>query len=381
MPAARKTAQPRQPLHTAIDFGSHERRLLLLQGGGALGAYHAGVYEGAAAAGFAPDWVVGVSIGAINSALIAGNPPLRRVDRLRAFWNLVSSRTPFVLPASFDFARPVMNRMAAASAMFFGIPGFFSPRIPAPQFAPEGTLAALSYYDIEPLRATLEELVDFDRINGGDMRLSLGAVNARTGESVYFDSTTHTINASHVMASGALPPGFPPVEIDGEYYFDGGIMSNTPLQYAAQDFRMNALVVQADLFSGLGELPKSLDQVQERVKDIQFQSKTRFSLAQIREVEALRSTLADVIARLPAQLRADPQVKKLEEVSRRGPVSLIHLVNRHDTKSSDFKDYEFSRASVDELWRAGQADVQQMLKHPEACTVTDLGNGVRIFDL
>jgi NTE family protein len=183
------------------------------------------------------------------------------------------------------------------------------------------------------------------------------------------------------MASGALPPGFPPVEIEGEYYFDGGIMSNTPLQYAAQDFKMNALVVQVDLFSGLGELPRNLAQVQERVKDIQFQSKARFSLAQIREVEALRSTLADVIARLPAPLRADPQVKKLEEVSRRGPVSLIHLVNRHDTKSSDFKDYEFSRATVDELWRAGQADVQQVLKHPEVCTVTDLGNGVRIFDL
>jgi NTE family protein len=381
MPTARKSARPRQPIHTAIDFGSHERRILLLQGGGALGAYQAGVYVGSAAAGFAPDWVVGISIGAINSALIAGNPPDRRIERLHEFWNLVSSRTPFVLPADFDFARPMMNQMAATSAMVFGIPGFYSPRMPAPQFASQGTLAALSYYDTEPLRATLEKMVDFDRINGGDVRLSLGAVNARTGESVYFDSTTHTINASHVMASGALPPGFPPVEIDGEHYFDGGIMSNTPLQYVAQDFRMNALVVQVDLFSGLGELPRNLSQVQERVKDIQFQSKTRFSLAQIREVESLRSTLADVIAKLPAALRADPQVKKLAEVSRRGPVSLVHLVNRHDTKSSDFKDYEFSRATVDDLWRAGEADIEQMLKHPEGCTVTDLGNDVRVFDL
>jgi NTE family protein len=275
----------------------------------------------------------------------------------------------------------MMNQMAATSAMVFGIPGFYSPRMPAPQLAPQGTLAALSYYDTEPLRATLEKMVDFDRINGGDMRLSLGAVNARTGESVYFDSTTHTINASHVMASGALPPGFPPVEIDGEHYFDGGIISNTPLQYVAQDFRINALVVQVDLFSGLGELPRNLSQVQERVKDIQFQSKARFSLAQIREVESLRATLADVIAKLPASLRTDPQVKKLAEVSRRGPVSLVHLVNRHDTKSSDFKDYEFSRATVDDLWRAGQADVEQALKHPEGCTVTDLGNDVRVFDL
>ena len=242
-------------------------------------------------------------------------------------------------------------------------------------------MGALSYYDTEPLRDTLEELVDFGRINGGDIRLSLGVVNARSGESVYFDTESHQINASHVMASGALPPGFPPVEIDGEFYFDGGIMSNTPLQYAAQDFRQNALIVQVDLFSGLGELPKNLAQVQERVKDIQFQSKTRFSLDQIREIEALRSTLAAVLGKLPAALRSDPQVKKLEAISRRGPVSLVHLINRCDTSSSDFKDFEFSRATVDQLWQAGHDDVQQVLQHPEACRVTDLGNGVRVFDL
>jgi NTE family protein len=368
-------------VRSTTDFSSHDRRVLLLQGGGALGAYHGGVYDGAAAAGFAPDWVVGISIGAINAALIAGNPPELRVERLRQFWSRMSAQAPVALPATMDFARPMMNRMAAASAMVFGIPGFFRPRVPAPQFAPEGTLAALSFYDTEPLRATLDELVDFDRINGGDVRLSLGAVNARTGESIYFDNQAHKITASHVMASGALPPGFPPVEIDGEFYFDGGIMSNTPLQYAAQDFHTNALIVQVDLFSGLGELPRNLAQVQERVKDIQFQSKTRFSLAQIREVEALRSTLAEVIAKLPAQLRADPQVKKLQAISRREPVSLVRLVNRHDTQSSDFKDYEFSRATVDELWQGGQADVMQVLKDPDACHITDLGNGVRVFDL
>jgi NTE family protein len=183
------------------------------------------------------------------------------------------------------------------------------------------------------------------------------------------------------MASGAFPPGFPPVEIDGEYYFDGGIMSNTPLQYVAKDFRMDALIIQVDLFSGLGEMPKNIDQVQERVKDIQFQSKTRLSYEQVREIEALRSVLADVLAKLPASLRSDPQVQQLEEISRRGAVSLIHLVNRHDTKSSDFKDYEFSRATVDELWQAGHGDVQRMLKHPDTCRITELGNGVRFFDL
>ena len=380
MPAPRKT-RGTQPAFSAADFRSHERRILLLQGGGALGAYHGGVYEGIAAVGFAPDWVVGISIGAINAALIVGNPQERRVDRLREFWHRVSAQAPFVLPGTMDFARPAMNKMAAASAMFFGIPGFFSPRMPPPQFAVEGSLAAMSYYDTEPLRATLNELVDFDRVNGGDTRLSLGAVNARSGESVYFDTANQVITASHVMASGALPPGFPPVEIDGEYYFDGGIMSNTPLQYVAKDFRLDALIVAVDLFSGLGALPQNLAQVQERVKDISFQSKTRFSYDQVRAIEDMRSTLAEVIAKLPANLRTDAQVKKLEAISRRGPLSLVHLVNRCDTKSSDFKDYEFSRATVDQLWQAGRDDVQKVLQHPEACNVSDLGNGVRVFEL
>jgi NTE family protein len=380
MPAPRKTHTP-QSAFSAADFKSHERRILLLQGGGALGAYHGGVYEGIAEVGFAPDWVVGISIGAINAALIVGNPPERRVERLHEFWSRVSAQAPFVLPATMDFARPMMNRMAAASAMVFGIPGFFTPRVPPPQFAVPGSLAAMSYYDTEPLRATLEELVEFDRINGGSIRLSLGAVNARTGESVYFDTQTHKITPSHVMASGALPPGFPPVEIDGEYYFDGGIMSNTPLQYASQDFRMNALIVQVDLFSGLGEFPQNLDQVQERVKDIQFQSKARFSLDEIRRIESLRNALADVLARLPASMRSDPQVQKLATISQRGPLSVVHLVNRCNTRSSDFKDYEFSRATVEDLWSAGHDDVQKVLQHPEVCRVTDLGNGVRVFDL
>jgi NTE family protein len=362
-------------------FAAHEHRILLLQGGGALGAYHGGVYEGIAEVGFSPDWVVGISIGAINAALIAGNPPERRVERLREFWNRMSAQAPIVLPDAMDFARPAMNRMAAASAMFFGIQGFFVPRVPPPQFAPEGTLAALSYYDTEPLRATLEELVDFDRINAGDLRLSLGTVNACTGESVYFDSTTHTISASHVMASGALPPGFPPVEIDGAYYFDGGIMSNTPLQYVGKDFRLNSLILQVDLFSGLGGMPENLGQVSERVKDIQFQSKTRFSFEEVGEIESLRSALAHVLSKLPANLRSDPKVKKLAEISHREPMTLIHLVNRQDTKSSDFKDYEFSRATVNDLWLAGHEDVQRVLERPDSCRVTELGNGVRVFEL
>ena len=378
----RTTERRIEPSSPAVaDFAKHDRCILVLQGGGALGAYQAGVYEGLAEAGFSPDWVAGVSIGAINSALIAGNPPERRVERLREFWNRVSAHSPFVLPAGMDFARPFMNRMSAAAAATFGIAGFFKPRPWPPYFAPDGSPGAMSFYDTEPLRATLNELVDFDRINKGDARISLGAVNARTGESRYFDSAHDTIGASHIMASGALPPGFPPVEIDGEFYWDGGILSNTPLQYVCEDFRISALVVAVDLFSGKGEMPENLNQAMERAKDIQYQSKQRLTGDLIRRIETLRTTLADVLAKLPDSLRSDPQVQKLAEVSKRGPLSLVHLVNRHDTGSRDFKDYEFSRATVDDLWRGGEHDVQKVLTSPEACNITDYGNGVRVFEL
>jgi NTE family protein len=362
-------------------FGAHDRRILVLQGGGALGAYQAGVYEGLAAAEFAPNWVAGVSIGAINCALIAGNPLSRRVERLREFWMRMSAQAPLVLPAAMGPMRPLMNRMSAFSSLMFGIHGFFAPRSIPPYFAPAGSLAALSFYNTEPLRGTLEELVDFDRVNHGDIRLSLGAVNVRTGKSKYFDSTADTITPSHVMASGALPPGFPPVEIDGEFYWDGGIMSNTPLHYVLEQcFRMNALVLQVDLFSGMGELPQNLNQVQERAKDIQYQSKQRVSHTTIRELEALRSTLADVLAKLPSTMQSDPQVQKLAAVSQRGRLSLVHLVNQHDTKSSDFKDYEFSRATVEDLWQAGRDDACKVMEHPENCRITDFGNGVRYYE-
>src|SRR5690242_19935890 len=219
-------------------FRTHEHRILVLQGGGALGAYQAGVFDALDSVGFSPNWVAGVSIGAINSALIAGNLPNRRAEQVRKFWDMVSAKD-IALPAGMEVFRPMVAKMSANAVAMFGVPGFFTPRPLPAAFAMGGSPAALSYYDTEPLRATLNKMVDFDQINNGDVRLSLGAVNIRTGESKYFDSNRDTITASHVMASGALPPGFPPVEIDGEFYWDGGIMSNTPLAYViAEDFRM-----------------------------------------------------------------------------------------------------------------------------------------------
>ena len=191
-----------------------DHEICSLQGGGALGAYQAGVYEGLVEVGVAPTWVVGISIGAINASLI-GNPPEQRVERLREFWQRVSRDVTPPLPAWLDLLRPTVNFMAAMSAATFGIRAFFTPRMPPASFAADGTEGALSVYDTTPLKATLQELVDFNLINSGQVRLSLGAVDVRKGTSVYFDTKSTQIHADHVRASGALPPGFPPVTIDG----------------------------------------------------------------------------------------------------------------------------------------------------------------------
>ena len=255
--------------------------MLLLQGGGALGSYQAGVYQALAEANIYPDWVAGISIGAVNSALIAGNPPEKRVERLREFWEAVST-SPLGLPyfpslnIPDDSSHSLLNQTRALGILLFGAPNFFTPRVPPPTPWDAKPADAVSFYDVAPLKATLERLVDFDRINAGDMRLSVGAVNVRTGNFVYFDTTTHRIGPAHIIASGSLPPGFPATEIDGEYYWDGGMVSNTPLQWVLDSRpRRDLLAFQIDLWSAQGELPHNLADADLRAKEIRFSSRTR----------------------------------------------------------------------------------------------------------
>lgn len=373
--------QSRKSIRKDGRWGSHDNIVFLLQGGGALGAYQAGVYAGLADTGEVPDWICGVSIGGINAALIAGNVPERRVGRLRDFWERVSSGSPTVLPTMFDSMRPFMNRTSAASALMMGIPGFFAPRFPPPSMVPDGCAGALSYYDTTPLKATLEELVDFDLINERRVRLSLGAVNVRTGKSVYFDNSKIRIRPEHVMASGALPPGFPPVEIDGELYWDGGIVSNTPMWYVLDESpRMDALFFQVDLFCASAQAPQNMSQVQERAKDIQYSSKARNNIARLKELEELRASLRRLLGKLPKHALSDPDVQKLAAVSTRGPVTIVRFTNRHNTRSLDFKDYEFSRATMTELWEGGLRDVRRAIEHPDLQRAIELTEGIRIFD-
>jgi NTE family protein len=361
----------------------HDHSVLVLQGGGSLGAYQAGVYEGMAEQGVAPDWVAGVSIGAINAALIAGNTLERRVERMRAFWDEVSSQIPLEVPAFLDPFRVAFNRASATAATMFGVPGFFRPRIPPPFLAADGTPDALSVYDTSPLRNTLLELVDFDLINSKKVRLSVGSVDVHTGSSVYFDNRDQVIGPEHVMASGALPPGFPPITIDGNEYWDGGIVSNSPLWYVMDDSpQINALIVQVDLFSARGPLPANLDQVLERAKDIQYSSKTRFNTNRVKELEDLRSALSRLLNKLPPALRNDPDYLRLLRVATGKPhISLVHLINRRLASASNAKDYEFSRATVRDLWNGGLEDVRRTCAHADWDHASERVAGMRVFDL
>ncbi|GAC1527894.1 MAG: patatin-like phospholipase family protein [Ramlibacter sp.] len=356
-------------------------KALVLQGGGALGSYQAGVYEALLQSDSKLDWVAGVSIGAINAALIAGNAPGERVSRLREFWNEVSSAPAQNVPPLGWIDRGMLNQWSAASAALVGVPGFFRPRAGIPWML-GGAAPVLSYYNTEPLKATLERLVDFDRINRRDMRLSVGAVDVRSGNSIYFDNTVQRIGVEHIMASGALPPGFPPVHIDGQDYWDGGILSNTPLQYVLDSFpRTQRLVVlQVDLFGARGPMPSNLSQVVERQKDITYSSRTRMNTDALGANVNLQQALADLITRLPARLRNDPAVTALQEQLTHQPIDIVHLIYRDKPYELDSKDYEFSRAMVQEHWQAGVRDMRNTVAHPEWLQ-SATQNGVTTFDL
>src|SRR6266850_4934802 len=346
---------------------------LVLQGGGALGAYQAGVYEALSETGIQPIWIAGMSIGAINAAIIAGNPPDARVDRLREFWTQVTADGPWLEAgdAGFGFSRgdgmrQLINQMNAGFAMAIGARGFFRTRPVMPLLQSSGTIAATSFYDTKDLNRTLERLVDFDRINAGEPRFSVGAVNVRTGNFVYFDNTSHTIRPEHVMASGALPPGLPAIEIEGEHYWDGALVSNTPLQWVVDtESRRDTLAFQVDLWSAHGEFPRNIFEVMTREKEIRYSSRTRAGTDQFKYAQKLRHTLADLLEKLPENLRNSPEARLLKSASERKVYNLVQLIYRTKNYEGHSKDYEFSRLSMREHWQAGYHDAKRTLRHPE----------------
>ena len=359
---------------------------LLLQGGGALGAYQAGVYEALAERGVDPTWVAGISIGAINSAIIAGNPPAERVAKLRAFWELVSGGAmewPSVFSPFSDggLFRTLANQFAAGTVMVGGAAGFFRPRFLAPLFQPAGSVEAISWYGIEELRGTLERLVDFDRINSRDMRFSVGAVNVASGNFAYFDNETTNIRPEHIMASGALPPAFPPVEIDGEHYWDGGMVSNTPLDWVlSARSNLDMLIFQVDLWSASGEIPRDLQSVAVRMKEIQYSSRTRAATAQFEERQKLRTACHELLQHLPAESRRTPEAVLLAAASDPAVYNIVELIYRSPTYEGESKDYEFSRQTMRDHWRTGYENARDTLAHPEVLARPPAAVGMRVYD-
>lgn len=366
--AARRDSEARKH-HEA-----YQTTALVLQGGGALGAYQCGVVEGLAEAGIHPNWVAGISIGAINAALIAGNPPERRVERLREFWQTIS-RQPFLptntdVPADAAQAWPMpwvqaVSDMAAWRALTEGQNGFFVPRLP--WLAGTPTPATASYYDTTPLYHTLERLVDFSRVNDPrHMRVSVGAVNVRTGNFEYFDNTRQELRVEHFVASGSLPPGFAAVDVDGEYYWDGGLVSNTPLYYVLmEEPRKDSLVFQVDLWSAAGDLPTDLMAVAERQKDIQYSSRTRMVTTAMERMQVNRRLLREVMELVPPAKRNNPWYRRAAESACDRRFNVIHLIYKDKPYDGHAKDYQFGVVSLQDHWCTGRDDMRRTLAHPE----------------
>ena len=352
---------------------------LVLQGGGALGSYQAGVYQALAESDYHPDWVAGISIGAINSAIIAGNAPKARVAKLREFWELVSSPSASWLDLPLAIWQDTIRRMGAMSALMFGQPGFFRPNLLRCWTA--GVLPT-SYYDTSDLKNTLERLVDFDRINAREMRFSVGAVNVRTGNFAYFDNARQSIRPEHVMASGALPPGFPAIEIDGEFYWDGGLVSNTPLQYILETLpRHSTLAFQVDVFAAQGELPSRLDNVSEREKDIRYSSRTRMGVRTFRYAHELRRNISKLLEKLPASLKDEPEVEFLKRAACQTTMDIVELIYRPEACQGPSKDYEFLRATMARRWDQGLGDARAALASAPWLEPAPAEVAVRTFDI
>jgi NTE family protein len=355
---------------------SYDKKIgLVLQGGGALGSYQAGVYEALAAADYAPEWIAGISIGALNGAIIAGNPPERRAERLHAFWERITG--PAVASPFSGLSEAWDRQWHATSAILFGQQGFFAPRPPTAWLgSPE------SFYDTAALRETLVSLVDFDRINAGETRLSVGAANVRTGDFIYFDSRDMKLLPEHVMASGALPPAFPPVEIDGEFYWDGGLISNTPLQYMIDYVpRRSRLVFQIDLFNPEGAVPTDLDSALEREKDIRYSSRTRTAADMYRVIHDVRHNINSLLEKLPPAYRTLAEADFLYEFGCVTRMDVARLSYRPEQLQGQAKDYNFSPRIMGERWAQGKADAEVMLKRAPWLAPMEDEQGARVFDL
>jgi NTE family protein len=358
------------------------RVALVLQGGGALGAYQAGVYQAMHEEGIEPDWVSGVSIGAVNAAIIAGNKPENRLERLTTFWSRITDRTVWLHTPDGDIFRQMRNATSAFTTMMMGQPGFFAPQKLNPWFSPVGAKTATSYYDSGPLRETLLELVDFDLLNNGSCRFSVGAVNVTTGNFIFFDNAKHKIVPEHIMASGALPPAFAPVQIGTDYFWDGGIVSNTPLQHLlAQDDDINSLVFQVDLFSAAGALPRNMQDVMSREKDIAYSSRTRQVTDMFQRLQRWKTRAYRALLKIPEADLTDEERTMRDKLAMLPALTVLQLIYQQKSYEGDAKDYEFSRTSMREHWQSGHVDTRRTLTHKHWLEMPPENTGILTHDI
>jgi NTE family protein len=340
------------------------RIVLVLQGGGALGAYQAGVYQALHESGLAPDWIVGTSIGAINAALIAGNPPAKRLDRVREFWHRVSHPDALDMTRVDDTARRSNIWFNTIDTIWRGIPGFFIPRLWSGfALGMQVPTEQASFYDTAPLAATLRELVDFDYLNGPEgMRLTVNAINVMTGDLAHFDSLDGKLCAEHIRASGALPPAFAPVQIDGQLYWDGGLFSNTPLESVLDDLpKGDTLCFMVDLWSGEGDAPGSLDEVQTRQKDVTFASRSKRHIEDYIKTHAMQSKLREFYERVPPEERSTLDKHELEMLGCAGTLHIVRLPYSGRDWHMTLKDVNFSAGSIQWRWDLGYKDAMRAI--------------------
>ncbi len=390
-PSAAAPATTQTPAELAASYATVA---LVMQGGGALGAYQCGVYEALHAASLRPNWFAGTSIGAINAAILAGNAPDARVARLTEFWETICEPSGLGAPiaASVRSLLPWLppshaldawaNSLGALGALMFGQQGFFNVRLDSPFLFNDGSPAATSFYDTAPLRASLERLIDFDRINSGQVRLSIGATDVATGNMRYFDSARERIGPEHVMASGALPPAFPAIEIEGRHYWDGGLASNTPLEHVLADTpRRDSLVLQVDLWSARGPLPHGLMDVFDRQKDIQYSSRTRLGTDHVARLQKLRHTIRRLLDEVPAEHVAPELREELRPWTCSHVFNIVHLIYQAKPYEAQFKDYAFGLGTMREHWADGRTDMEQTLEHGDFFVKPPSQEGVATHDV
>jgi NTE family protein len=351
-------------MHQAVEAFRRNMKgqvVLVLQGGGALGAYQVGVYQALHEAGVEPDWIIGTSIGAINASLIAGNAPHHRLERMREFWSRMERKHPWTALPQWTGIPDVLSYWATVAG---GIPGFFQPNLPAFLGAqvPLGVERA-GFYSTLPLRETLSELVDFERINSGGTRFTVGAANVRNSTMRYFDSREHPICIDHILASGALPPAFPAVKIDGEHYWDGGILSNTPTEVIFDDNpRRSSLIFAVHMWNPMGPVPGNIWEVLNRHKDIQYSSRIASHVARQQQAHRLRHVINQLVKYLPDEAKRSEAVRELAGYGCPTQMHVVRLLAPRLEAESHIKDIDFSPSGISMRRDAGYEATMRALR-------------------